>query len=220
MYSNDDDKMKIIGIFAGLAIIALIIGIYWYARNSTYTVNMTVDSLNWQRVQPVEMYKVLNMDTDIGSMPGDAYNINRYTYWYYQSETCYRTHTTYDSKGKSHTSTESYECGHMVSEAKARYNINRWVWDHDMVTSGTVHEDRVWPDFVPVGTGEIGSTRAGQRRETLTVTFKCTEHNPLTYTATDDKDWLQYVEGVDYSVQVNRLEQVYWDTIKKESSKF
>ena len=202
-YSDDNERIYAAIIVIGLMLIAAIIGLYWYGRNSTYDVTIRVNALVWERVQPVEMFKIVHQSTKRSQRPADAYNVRDW----YKSSTCSRSVGSGKSKH-----TEYYECGSWWSD----YDINRWVWDHDLVTSGTNHDEVVWPVFVPSGIGDVlGNTRAGERRAAYTVKFTCIDHTPIDYVVDDIALWRSYAEGSNWSVKINRLEQVYWDTLKR-----
>ena len=186
------------------------VGGFFYLRGATYDTHLTVRTIYWQRILSVERMTALRKDTSRYQMPADAYNVDYYVCSHYVSMTC-RT-----GFGKD---TRTYECGHTAYDDMARYTINRWVWAYDLTTTGGRNDERVYPDFIAKGSGELGSERESGRREILWVRFNSTDHAPLDYQAPDADTWRDFAEGQGYTVKINRLENILWDTLKRQDNR-
>lgn len=190
----DFNALFIIGCFITFCVSG---GLLLYLHYSTYATTIEVTSLEWQHVQPVEMFKVVHQDTLKSDMPSDAYNVDEYTT------------TTYIKAGNVNIPITNYH---------ARYDVNRWVWDHDLTVSGSPHDEMVWPSFTPNspdGADWLGEVRAGTRREVLYVHFVTQNHEAFTYTAPDMTTWQTFGVEQRYGIDVNRLEEPQWNTLKR-----
>jgi hypothetical protein len=203
------DEKLIAAVF--VLIVALCLGVIYYARNNTYPDALHIKSIDWLRVVHVEAFKVVHKDTYESQMPADAYNIYKYTHTYYESETCTR------GSGKNKT---TYECGHWETDYMARYDINRWVWDHDLSTSGDKAQELVWPVFVPTNKGDcLGCEREGSRDQNLFSRFYRPDGREVTYVTHNLDDWHRFNYGTSWIVQFNRFEEPYWDTLALEDKR-
>lgn len=187
-------------------VVVVVIGVFVYASNSMYEAKALVTATTWRRVLSVEMFKTLSEDTLVRDMPSDAFNVYRYDDTYYDYETCYTT----DADGN----LSSYECGDWVTDHRAKFNVNRWIWDHDLVTTGTLTDERVWPVFEPSPNLFIGAQRESGRREVFNVRFKRQDNSMIAdYTPPTFISWSGFIPGQVYGVKINRLERIQWDTL-------
>jgi len=193
--------------------------------NSTYGSSVAVNQVGWERVITVQ-----RLETRAGSdwrsgVPSGAYNVS-----------C-------TSKQRCHTESERYVCGSIrqdrgdgsyvnkdkycsrdkqvcVPDSWCSYAVDVWNNVRDVKASGGLDDALVWPNFTPLRTNGVGAEREGGRKETLTVVFTDVNNKGKTYTfnPTNVDQWKAFKPGQRYSVEINRLEQVQWKTLKLVSA--
>lgn len=210
MYDSDEPGC----LFAMLLIVALsVFCVYQYAHDTTYDEHIEIVSLTWQRLQAVEMIKLFHESNSstfwYPGVPDGGYNKSSWT--------TTDTWTTEECSGTGKNRSCETEW-HSETRYHTAWDINRWAFDHNLETTGTPHNERVWPDFAPVGDGvALGSTRAGGRTENFYVNFKSVDRKRTRQLVLSDyHTWREYGLEQHFSVKVNRLEQVWWDTLKEE----
>ncbi len=192
-----------------ILVVALVGGLI-HLSNDLYDSTLVVKTTTWTRTISVEVYQTLYKDTLESEMPSDAFAISRYTDTHWDSETCYRW--VWDSDGD--LEMEDYDCSHWDYDARASYSINRWAWNHDLVTSGSRDNERVWAEFKPSSETFLGAERESGRSEVLVVSFQRNDNKqfanfrPATY-----ESWCAFIPGQSYTVKINRLETIQWATL-------
>ncbi len=183
-------------LIVGCCILLLLVGCgaFLYGKLGRYPDEAAVQALRWRRVILVERFKTLHQDTLRSAMPADAYNVHIY-------EDCV---PQYDSDGDF----TGYDCN-----TRARYDIDRWVWDHDLTTAGDIREERVWPAFTPSEGQFLGAEREQRRREIFAVHFGRAA-GVLVYETEDYNVWSGYHVGQRYALEMNRMEEPIWDSLK------
>lgn len=201
---DDSDRAWYIAVVGAIAVCLIAVGVFWYLKTNTYTETGLVTALTWQRDLNVNVFKQLEDTSVKGFQPADAYDLAEYT----------RTWTTYthfcSGTGKNET---CYDMPQFHTEYRYRYHINRWVYDHTLRTTGTPHDERLWPAFTPDVTEALGAQREGGRLETFYVAFKTNDGKLFTYATNDINDWRKYSIERHYKFQVNRLEEPQWTTL-------
>lgn len=183
---TDEEKGQAIIILLFVALLVCGCGYFLYGKLARYEQAASVTGLTWERVQPIEEFRVLHEDTLRSWIPADAYDV-----YYY---------TDCDDDG---------DC-----DSRARYKINRWRWAFNLVNKGTVDQERVWPTFTS-DTGEwIGAKRTATKYELLYVHFMTVGQLPLTYTASDVDDWGRFLAGQAFALDLNRFNEPIWDTLR------
>lgn len=193
MYESDDSDFISCGlmILLAIAVTALVI-VPRYLNSQHYDVTIAVVSTTWERVSPIERYSIVHMDTAVSQVPEDAFNIEEYTRRHYN------------------LLSEKWEKVKM-----AKYDVKRWVVDHELKTSGGKKDERVWPTFKPDADLFVGALREGTRRESFLVSFVRKDNNqPLEYFAPDYQTWIKYSVEQYYTIQFTRLELPLWNTLK------
>jgi hypothetical protein len=105
-----------------------------------------------------------------------------------------------------------------VPDSKCNYTVDRWAFERDYTASGGPADTPTWP-AVTLNTGSVvGAERESARKETLTVIFKDSGGQSHTHSPTDLATWQTYKIGQSYTVEINRLNQVQWDTLKPVSA--
>lgn len=207
----------IVGVVAIIAIIAAVI----FLSQSTYRASIQVSDVGWERVIAVEQLTTLSGSGWRETVPGDAYNRSCYT------------------RDREYTVPEQYECGtirvdrgdgtfieqpRMCTRNRTEYRPDTWCdynydrWQHvrDLRTAGGLTDPLVWPAFSPSGSG-TGAQREGGRQEILSVSFSGLgdkARQRFTYNPAREAEWRSFQIGQQYSVEINRLEQVQWDTLQ------
>jgi len=210
----------LLGVLAVAAVI--IIGLIVLSR-STYGATIQVTNLTWERNIFTETYTAAPGSGWRDSVPIDAYSVS-----------C-------SPRQREYTDSESYQCGFEVSDrgdgSGARrpkmcqrnvtryetdsfcsYAINRWIPGQTYSQSGGPTDPLAWPLYTPRGSGiSIGATRESRREQDLRVLFDGTGDkagSDFTYEVEDESSWMTFKVGQAYSVDINRLEQVQWNTLK------
>lgn len=214
---SDDDKTAVFGCTAVFMLIAAVVGIFIYLKTSTYHVESTVVDTTWKRDINVERFTALAQDTYEWQMPGDAYNVQKYTTSHMESYSC-DEHEECTGSGK-HESCEmvSDTCWRSVTDYRARYTISRWTYNQTLETKGKPSDERVWPDFTPRPEPTLGNDRERDRTETFYVAFHTADKQDFVYTTTDLNVWRAYTAGESVSFEVNRLNEPQWNTLKVEA---
>lgn len=195
---TDEEKGQAIIILLFVALLVGGCGVFLYGKLARYEQAASVTGLTWERVQPIEEFRVLHEDTMRYQMPADAYDVQLYT-------DCDTTCDT-DDDGNRRCETDC--------DDRARYKINRWRWAFNLVNKGTVDQERVWPTFTS-DTGEwIGAKRTATKYELLYVHFMTVGQLPLTYTASDVDDWGRFLAGQAFTLDLNRFNEPIWDTLR------
>jgi hypothetical protein len=209
-----------------IAIVALCllgVGAYVVLSRSTYSSSVAVTDQSWQRIITVERLEAQPGNGWRDEVPDDAYN-----------RSCH-------SQDRCHTESEQYVCGSVnvdrgdgsftrkdkycnrdktacVLDQKCNYTVNRWRSLPDLVTSGGPSEALIWPNFSPSGATALGAVRESGRREVLIVVFKDANGNTFPYNPKDYPTWQAFKVGQRYTVDINRLNQVQWNTLQLTSS--
>lgn len=191
-----DDENAIAGC-ALLIIVLIAAGVFAFLKLNTVTAMARVDKLYWQRYINVERFKPVYQDTSESSMPSDAYSIERYT-----TRSCVPIKI-----GK----ITSMSC---TTHHKARYWVNRWVYDYTLELRGTPKDERQYPEFTPSPSEELGAVRESTRGENLYIDFKVND-KVYTYTASDYQDWSKYQLESGYRLEINRLDEPQWLSLAK-----
>jgi hypothetical protein len=200
-----DDNLDGLGALAIFGLFFGCIGFFVAGKLMTFEATVTVQALSWERIQPVEEYRIVQGDSNVLLVPKDAYDRQDYLHHYYDSETCE------DSDG------DEYECGSWESEWRARYKVNRWVRIEDRVRKGQYAEDRVWPDFTPSeNQGEIGALRGLERYEVLRVHVATKEGLSAQFQAKSEQEWKAHAIGLTYALRFNRFNEPLWETLRLE----
>lgn len=200
---------------------AVIIGLVILSR-STYAASMKVNDLAWERNIYTEQYAAVPGAGWQDSVPFDAYG-----------RTC-------SPRQRAYTEQERYQCGYEMSDrgdgsgsrrakyctrSKTRYEtenycsyvVNRWTPAQTYNASGGATDPLTWPAFTPRGSGSIGATRETRRETRLSILFEGLgdkSGKTFTYDLSDESRWMTFKPGQTYSVDINRLEQVQWNSLK------
>jgi hypothetical protein len=190
---------------------------------STYGASMAVSELTWQRVISVEQLTAQSGSDWRSGVPADAYNV-----------ACH-------SEDRCRTESEQYVCGSVnvdrgdgsftkqdkyctrskqvcEPDQKCSYTVNHWTFERDFTATGGPADPLPWPS-VSLQTGSfVGAERESSRKETLNVVFKDSAGQSYTYNPTDYAVWQTYKVGQRYTVEINRLNQVQWNTLKPASA--
>jgi hypothetical protein len=208
---------------AVLGLIVLAVAAFFYLRGSTYGSTLSVTDQNWQRIISVERLEAQPGSDWRNQVPGGAYNLS-----------C-------RSQDRCHNESEQYVCGSVnvdrgdgsfskrdkycsrdkqvcVPDQMCSYTINRWRSQPDLVMAGGPNEQLVWPNFAPSGSTGLGAVRESGRKEVLNVVFKDTNGNTFTFNPKDYAAWQAFKVGQRYTVEINRLNQVQWNTLKMTSA--
>lgn len=208
----DDDRSCMFLVVIGFFLITLLVGGFMVLSNSTYDSSMRVKALEWRRRLNIEVFKVLGGDSLQYHQPSDAYNLRPYLRSFYVNKTCYRRTRVKGGDMR----TESYNCGYWDSERRVKYNINRWVYDHDLVTSGSPQNERVWPAFTPSPIEEIGAERESERHEEFFVHFVRLDNDQgIDLPVPTYEGLIAYRAETSFTIKFNRLEQPQWDTLRR-----
>lgn len=205
-----DDDTRAVRIIAAVVLGILMFGgvSFWYLKTNTYTETGRVVALTWQRDITVNVLRQLEETAEVGFQPSDAYDLVPYTYtWTTYYEICTGT-------GKNETCMSMPE---FHSENRYRYHVNRWVYDHTLRSTGTPHDERLWPDFTPSPTVALGAQQEAGRAETFYVAFKTKDGKTFTLPTAEYAVWHSYGIETDWTFQVNRFEEPQWQTIHNAS---
>ncbi len=215
------NRALVIGLIAVLVIcIGGVVALLALSK-STYDSSLAVNQVGWERVITVQRLETRTGSDWRGSVPAGAYNMS-----------C----TTRD---KCHNESEQYVCGSTnqdrgdgsfvkkdkyctrnkqvcVPDSWCGYAVDVWNFARDVKAAGGLGEPLMWPDFTPLRTSGIGAEREAGRKETLTVVFQDLSNKGKTYTYNPPNadQWQIFKPGQRYSVEINRLEQVQWKTLK------
>jgi hypothetical protein len=209
-----------IALIAIVGLCLLLVGGYVVLSRSTYGTSVAVSDMSWQRIISVEQLSARSGSDWRGSVPGDAYN-----------RVCV-------ARDRCHTESERYVCGSenvdrgdgsftrrdkyctrnkqvCVPDSWCSYTVDRWGFARNITASGGPNDAPTWPNFTPLRTSGLGAERESGRKEVLNVVFKDeSQGKTFTYNPPDYTTWVTFKPGQRYSVEVNRLEQVQWNTLK------
>jgi len=212
--------LKIVIIVAVIA--GIIGGALFFLSRSTYASQIKVADANWERTVQVVEYQAQPGDTWCDAMPGGAYNVIRRAGTDYRSvrEAC-GSHTEKVDRGDGSFSerTVTDYCDKQVpySRDKCTYVVNRWNQVDMLKTSGGANDTPIWPNFTPNrgGTDVIGSRKQGNTTQTYRVIFdRADNKGKITFMPTTFEEWQKFRVGQRYSVEIDRLENVHWNTLK------
>ena len=211
----DDNTGLWLGGFAGI-IILIAVGVFIYLKTNTYGVTASVTATLWQRDINVEQFKALAENTYESQMPGDAYNVQRYTTSHSESYTCGWEESCSGTGSYRYCSDEPITCWRSVTDYMARYTVNRWIYDRTLRNIGGPQNEMVWPDFTPQPDAVLGHDREASRLQQFFITFTTADNkNTYTYSTINIDEWRTYPKGSDVTFQVNRLNEPQWATLKK-----
>ncbi len=215
----------IIGVIVAL-LIALCGGLFLLSQ-STYGTTAAVADMQWQHIINVQVLRAQTGSDWQSSVPSGAYNVSCHS-----QQRCHNESETYvcgqelvdngDGSGtrKDKMCTRNKEV--CVSDQMCNYTINRWIPIDPLKTSGGPNDPLTWANFTPSGGNSLGAQRESGRQEIFSVMFSDTNKDgsgkTYTYNPPDEATWRTFKVGQKYSVSVNRLEQVQWDTLKLVSS--
>ncbi len=211
----------VIGAVIGLVVLA--VAAFIFLSRSTFASTVGVTDLTWQRIISVERLEAQTGSDWRNQVPVDAYSV-----------ACH-------AQDRCRTESEQYVCGSVnvdrgdgsftkqdkyctrnkqvcVPDQMCSYMVNRWRPQPDLTTSGGPNDPPTWPNFTPSGTTGLGSVRERGRKEVYNVVFKDTNGNTYTYNSPDYAAWQSFKVGQRYSVDINRLNQVQWNTLKLTSA--
>ncbi len=202
-----------------VALCLLAVGAYAALSRSTFSSTVNVADLNWQRVITVERLEAVPGSGWRSEVPGDAYNVS-----------C-------RSEQRCHTESERYACGFenvdrgdgsftrrekfctrdkqvCEPDQMCSYTRNLWRFERDLAVNGGPNDLITWPNFVPLRISGIGAERESGRKEILNIVFRDSNGNTFTYNPKDYATWQAFKIGQQYTVEINRLNQVQWDSLK------
>jgi hypothetical protein len=212
-----------VAIIAAVVLCLGAVGAFIALSRSTYSASMAVSELTWQRVISVEQLTAQPGSDWRSDVPHDAYSV-----------ACH-------SEDRCHDESEQYVCGSVnvdrgdgsftkqdkyctrskqvcVSDSKCNYTVDRWIFERDYTATGGPADPVSWP-AVTLNTGSfVGAERERSRTETLSVLFKGGGGQSYTHNPTDYAVWQTFKVGQSYTVEINRLNQVQWDTLKPVSA--
>lgn len=205
---------------SAVGVIAFIVGAVLYLKTATYIVALSVDSLTWRRVFNIEVYKQVAGDSLAGYEPADAYQKEPYVHIWIEQVYCGEvSHQSCSGIGKTRSCTTYYTsryCPMPRSENRVRYIVDRWVYDHDLVTTDRYPVPRWWPDFRASPEQKLGAEREAKRYEVLTVNYRRSDNGlTLSNDMPDEPTWLTWREGQRCTVEINRSEEPQWATVKR-----
>jgi hypothetical protein len=202
----------------GLAVLFIggIIG-FISLSNSTYKAKLEVTEMAWQRVITVEQLQTLAKSDWREDVPGDAYDrtCNTRDRTFTRSEE-YQCGTEKIDRGDGSFVEQPKYCSRQVEYTKpdsfCAYKVDRWIYVRDIETKGGPNDPVQWGVFTPTRT-----TREGGRLESYKVGFKGlaeSANKKFTYETSKESAWRRFSVGRSYEVDINRLEQVQWETLK------
>lgn len=177
--------------------------------------SLSVVSLLWQRTIQVETLKMQH-HSDATSAPDGAINITNHHSTTTYTDLCWKTKV--DSKG--HLSSGLRPCQKTRERYYVSYDAPGWEHDssQDVVISGTQHDERVWPTFVPIGNeNDLGSKRESGRIEALWIRFQDSAGNTYDFPCADSAKWRTFSLNTAYQVAFDG--QPHWDTLEPRDMK-
>lgn len=197
---TDDERLGTLFLFFVALVLLIACATLSFLNFHYQPIDVRVTNLRWHRYINVEKFKMLEQDSLEIQVPADAYEVRKYNHTYYVSETC-------------KIGDISYECGEYVTDKRAKYYVNRWVYDHTLESNGTPKDERQYPVFIPAYEEKLGALREQNRWEDLCVDFKA-PFGDITYVLHDYNVWKSYnIEHI-YTVDVNHFNQPNWETLK------
>lgn len=119
----------------------------------------TVKTKTWNRSYHVELFKwVEEHDTSTWShpsAPANSRNVSYSSYLRTRSVPHTRSITHRDSKGRSHSTTETYYTTEIDTVYRTNYEIQRWVYSHTITSQGNALQIPTWPLFQCTDTQRI-----------------------------------------------------------------
>jgi predicted nucleic acid-binding Zn ribbon protein len=210
-------------VLIGIAVVIVVIGVALFALSrSTYAASLSVKDATWERSITVEELQRESGGSWCDSRPGDAYNIITTSRTDTRPER-YQCGTTTERRDRGDGSFSEVQvpkyCTRQVQYQRnwCDYNVNRWHTVNTLHTNGGPNDPLTWPNFTPRGSGGSVGDQRGTNKETLTVTFLGLGDkagSTYTYNPPNEDAWRKFSKGQVYSVQINRLEMVQWDTLK------
>lgn len=200
----DNEDQGCIGSVIIIGLFLAACGFFVYLKTNTYDVRLQVGSLEQQRVVPIEQYTALRKDTDVSQMPGDAYDIHRYTTTTRHSRTC----SSGSGKNK-----RSWDCSYTTTNYRARYTINRWIVVENLISIG---DDKNTPEckWIESNTDAVlGNRKTDPCYPVYIVHFKL-DSETFNYQALNEGVWRIYVVESYWKIQRNRLQEFLWNTLK------
>ncbi len=202
-----------------LGVVAALIAL----SRSTYGASLAVTEMTWQRVISVEQLSAQPGTNWRSDVPPDAYSV-----------TCH-------SEDRCHDESEQYVCGSVnvdrgdgsftkqdkycsrsrqvcVPDSRCNYTVDRWTFERDYTASGGPTDPPAWPVVTLNAGSVVGAERESSRKETLTVIFKDNGGQSYTHNPIDLTTWQTFKIGQSYTIEINRLNQVQWDTLKPFSA--
>jgi hypothetical protein len=204
----------IIGVVACIAIVAG----FLFLRGSTYGAQFQVSDVRWERVVSIGQVTTFTGSGWRDSVPGNAYNLSCSTRnREYQVPEQYECGTTRIDRGDGTFIEQPRFCTRMRSESRpdswCSYVYDQVVPVRDARASGGPNQALQWPN-VSLGFRE---TELG-REQRLVVNFRGQgdkADQSFEYVVPNEQEnlWRQFRSGQTYSVEVNRLEQVQWESL-------
>ncbi len=210
-------------LIAIVALAVVLIGGLITLSNSRYTTTLAVSGMSWERVITVERYERTPGSGWRDSMPAGANTIScEIRQRAYNETERYVCGREYRDRGDGSGSYVDKYCTRNKtvyrSESWCSYYVDSWNFNRNIKASGGPDDPLIWPNFSPVQTFGLGAERERSRTETLTVLFKEIDNNENhTYNPKAESAWRDFNIGQKYSVEINRLEQEQWNTLKRVS---
>jgi hypothetical protein len=218
-----------IAIIAGVLLVIACIAGFFALSNSTYAASLTVVDKRWERVVTIEQLRAVSGDGWRNQVPSGAYNMScslrqrAYT----ESERYVCGYEMVDRGDGSGSRREKYCTRDKTTyrtEDYCSYVVNQWVFDQKIPISGGPNDALVWPSY-NLNTGNSVGSQRERREEILIVVFQVTGKDGKTYTLDNMRGspqvspqelakWESFRVGQQYDAQINRLEQVQWDSLK------
>ncbi len=206
------------------AIVLLAVAVFGFISlsNSTYDARMSVTAVTWERTLFIEQLRAVPGSGWQDSVPLDAL-----------SRSCSPRQREYIEYERKQTGVQRVDRGdgsfverpvysnvpvtRYRTDQWCTYIVNRWVPDGTRQTKGGLNDPLTWPTFTESGSG-VGGRRIANRTESLLVQFKGEGDKAgqnFTYAAPNETKWRTFAVGQTYTVKINRLEVVQWETLTK-----
>jgi hypothetical protein len=214
---------RILIVIVALALLG--IGGFIFLSRSTFDAKVMVSDIQWERVIQVEQYRTFSGTDWRNEVPGGAYSLScrpeQRAYTRTIQEQC---GTVKQDRGDGSFVEKPKYCDKKVTdyktEDKCSYKVDKWVDTDLLKTTGGPNDPLAWPNFTPSTTSTVlGAERERYREQNLLVIFTDTDKSAngkqYTYETEDENKWRQFKVEQVYSVKINRLGVVQWDTLKQ-----